>query len=124
MSDSIFNQRRVLMLEDEPIIAMLVEQLLEDAGAEVDGHATLASAEAAIGRLRPDMAILDVNIHNETSYALAARLAELRVPVIFATGYGVGAHPEAFAQVPTVSKPYDIAEIAAALQQAISAYSA
>ncbi len=120
MSEAIFNQRRVLVLEDEPIIAMLVEQMLEDAGALVDGHATLASAEAAIDRLCPDMAILDVNIHNETSYAIAARLAELRIPVIFATGYGIGAHPEAFAQIPTVSKPYDISEIAAALEQAIS----
>lgn len=124
MSEAIFNQRRVLVLEDEPIIAMLVEQMLEDAGALVDGHATLASAEAAIDRMRPDMAVLDVNIHNETSYALAARLTDLRVPVIFATGYGIGAHPEAFAQIPTVSKPYDLAEIAAALEQAISANSA
>ncbi len=124
MSEAIFNQRRVLVLEDEPIIAMLVEQMLEDAGALVDGHATLASAEAAIDRFRPDLAVLDVNIHNETSYALAARLADLRVPVIFATGYGIGAHPEAFAQIPTVSKPYDISEIAAALEQAISANSA
>jgi DNA-binding response OmpR family regulator len=116
-----FQQQRVLVLEDEPIIAMLIEQMLEDAGAEVDGHATLASAEAALDGPRHDMAILDVNIHNETSYALAARLAELRVPVIFASGYGSGAHPQEFGKVPTVGKPYDLAEIAAALQLAMSA---
>ncbi len=121
MSDSIFNQQRVLVLEDEPIISMLVEQMLEDAGAVVDCHATLAAAEAAVAAARPDMALLDVNIHNETSYALAAHLADLRVPVIFATGYGVGAHPDAFAQVPTVSKPYDLTQITAAFEQAISA---
>ena len=67
------------------------------------------------------MAILDVNIHNDTSYALAGRLMAMGVPLIFASGYGAGAHPDGFATVPTVSKPYDIADIAAALQQAISA---
>lgn len=111
----------MLVLEDEPIIAMLIEQMLEDAGAEVDGHATLSSAEAALDGARPDMAILDVNIHNDTSYAFAGRLMAMGVPLIFASGYGGGAHPDGFATVPTVSKPYDIADIAAALQQAISA---
>jgi CheY-like chemotaxis protein len=121
VSEAIFQERRVLVLEDEPIIAMLIEQMLEDAGAEVDGHATLASAEAALLGPQPDMAILDVNIHNDTSYALAGRLMEMGVPLIFASGYGAGAHPDGFAAVPTVSKPYDMAAIAAALQQAISA---
>ncbi|MFM5895719.1 MAG: response regulator [Novosphingobium sp.] len=120
MSEVIFQEQRVLVLEDEPIIAMLLEQMLEDAGAEVDGHATLASAEAALNGTRPDMAILDINIHNDTSYALAGRLVTMGVPLIFASGYGAGAHPEGFASIPTVTKPYDITDIAAALQQAMS----
>lgn len=120
MSADLFRGRRVLVLEDEAIIAMLIEELLEDAGAEIDGHSTLATALAAVERQVPDMAVLDVNIHGETSYPVAEQLAARGVPLIFASGYGSAVHPEQFAGVPTVSKPYDMAEVTQAMQRALA----
>ncbi|MFM5916242.1 MAG: response regulator [Novosphingobium sp.] len=119
MSADLFNGRSVLVLEDEPIIAMLIEQLLEEAGATVLSTSTLAAAEDEIAHQVPDMAVLDVNIHGQTSYSIAAQLRTLGVPSIFASGYGVAAHPDEFVGVPTVSKPYDLAEVTAAMKRAI-----
>lgn len=114
MSAAIFSGKRVLVLEDEPIIAMMIEDLLMEAGAIVLLAGTLPEAEGLVQMGNPEFAILDVNIRNEQSYGLAAVIRELGIPLAFASGYGDGAHPAEFAGIPTVSKPYDLDLIAAA----------
>lgn len=109
---------RILVLEDEPIIAMALEELLEDDGARPTVVATLAQAFEAIDGAEFDSAILDINVHGEKSYAVGQRLLERGVPLVFASGYGDTLNPPELAHVPTVTKPYNSAEIAAALERA------
>ena len=106
---------RILILEDEPIIAMAIEDALQDAGVDPVIASTLERADALIAEAAFDAAVLDVNIHGRQSYGLAARLLESGVPFVFASGYGGSTHPPEFADIPTVGKPYEIAAIAEAL---------
>lgn len=107
----------LLLLEDEPIIAMALEDMLSEAGAQVAVANSLDEAWQRIEGNRIDAAVLDVNIHGEKSYPVARALLDAGIPFIFASGYG-NAHPAEFASVPTVNKPYDLAQIAAALSLA------
>jgi len=103
--------KTVLILEDEPIIAMCLEDMLLDNGAEVIVSGSVTQALAALGRTSPDCAVLDVNLHGVKSYPVAARLDELGVPFVFATGYGDAEHPPRFAKWPTITKPYRFSQI-------------
>lgn len=119
MTGEVFQGQRVLVLEDEPIIAMLLAELIEAAGGEAECITTLAGVEEALDRGAPDLAILDINIRNQTSFAIAERLDRLGVPYIFASGYGSKANPAGMEQVPTVTKPYGLQELEQALGAAI-----
>ena len=98
--------KRVLIVEDEPILAMALEDILLDLGCEVVGPASRIrdalrlAADASI-----DAAILDINIHGEQSHPVADLLAGRGVPTMFATGYGA-AHADGYAHVPILAKPY------------------
>jgi len=112
--------RTVLVLEDEPIIAFALEDMLIDHGATPLFCGSLEAAAGTLDRTEPDLAILDVNIHGEQSYPIAQRLAERGVPFIFATGYGDALHPPEFCGVPTIAKPYRMADV----EQAFASLSA
>lgn len=120
MRGSVFQGKQVLVLEDEPIIAMLLDELIEAAGGQAECLSTLAAVEAALDRATPDLAILDINIHNENSYAIAERLQRLGVPLIFASGYGSKGRPATMAHVPIVTKPYGLDELELALAEALA----
>jgi CheY-like chemotaxis protein len=77
----------VLLLEDEVIVLFLHIQTLEELGCRVTGCSTLQEAFHAIRRERPDVALLDVNVHGETSYALAESLERIGIRFGFLTGY-------------------------------------
>lgn len=83
-------QRRILLVEDEPLIGLYVKTQLTSHGYSVDGpHTTVQDAKAAIAHARPDIAILDVNLGNgETSEEVVRVLDGLGVPYGLATGYG------------------------------------
>lgn len=108
---------RVLIVEDEPIVAMTLEDILMDLGHDVVGPAGrldegLELAEEPV----LDLAVLDVNLGGERSTPIARRLRERGIRFVFATGYG--AAPEGFEDVPLVSKPYRQRDISAALAAA------
>ena len=109
----------VLIVEDEPIIAFTLEDMLLAAGSS---HVLLATrideAMRLLGARHFDAAILDVNIHGERSYPVARELQRRSVPFIFATGYGDAEHPDEFSNVPTVTKPYSRAAVMEALAMA------
>ena len=113
---------KLLVLEDQLLIALEVETMLAECGvAAVETASSVAEAERRGARFAPDAAVLDVNLGPDTSFAFAARLAEKGVPFVFATGYGdPRAIPPAFAGVPVVRKPYDRAGLAEALARAIA----
>lgn len=97
----------VLALEDEPIIALVLEDLLESIGARVCLAESLEDAFSLLDAREIHAAVLDVNLQGRDSYALARALAAQDIPFIFASGYGDAHHPPEFASVPTTSKPYD-----------------
>jgi DNA-binding NtrC family response regulator len=81
--------RRVMIVEDELLVAMELESLLEDQGCAVVGPApTVDRALALLDREQPDAAILDVNLDGQTAIPVAAALKARGVPFLLATGYG------------------------------------
>lgn len=106
-----------LIVEDNLIIAMAAEVILLELGARhVETAASVNQALKAIDRARPSFALLDVNLGAESSIAVGKRLAELKVPFVFATGYGERAPiPEELAAAPVIQKPYSRATVEMAL---------
>jgi CheY-like chemotaxis protein len=100
---------RVLVLEDEPIIAMMVREWLTELGCEPVGPApTIAHAlELINGAANLDGAILDLSIGDQDSTPVADILREHGVPFAFATGHAVEGLTANYAQALTLSKPYD-----------------
>lgn len=115
--------KTILILEDEPIIGFALEDMLINLGCSgVLVASRIDEARKFIEASDVDAAILDVNIHGERSYPIADLLADRRLPYIFATGYGDTEHPECHRQVPTVTKPYSMEDIRAALLSAFSMF--
>lgn len=78
---------RILVAEDEMIVAFDLCEALEEGGFEIEGpHATVASAGRAIKRSLPDIALLDVSLQDDLSYNLAKQLIAKGVPVVFHSG--------------------------------------
>ncbi len=107
-----------LIVEDNLIIAMGAEVILLELGARhVETAASVSQALAAIERSTPGFALLDLNLGSENSIPVATRLSELKVPFVFATGYGERAPiPAELESAPVVQKPYtrDVVEAALA----------
>jgi CheY-like chemotaxis protein len=108
------HRRRLLVVEDEYMIAFDLARSLEELGAEVIGPAPtvrealhlIASDTGAL-----DGAVLDINLNGERAYAVAEALASRQVPFVFTTGYDAVVIPAAYAAVPRLNKPVDKAEL-------------
>lgn len=99
--------RRLLVIEDEPLIALGLVSSLEVAGAEVGRPVgTEKEALAAIERGGFDAALLDANLHGKPVDAIAAALTRKNIPFVFVTGYGRESLPEAFRQAAVLAKPF------------------
>lgn len=109
---------RVLVVEDEPIVAMCLEDILETLGCVTIGPAARLAEGLALAQAGGlDAAILDINLGSERSTAIAALLRDLAVPFAFASGYG--AVPEGFESQALIEKPYRGHDIEAALAQLV-----
>lgn len=98
--------RRVLVVEDEPMIGMDIVASLEDAGAEVEGPvATVEEACKVIRERHFDAALVDANLHGRPVGDVASALVAQAVPFAFATGYDKDGLPEAFRDRPILRKP-------------------
>lgn len=112
MSESVtngseLNGLRVLVVEDEAAISLLLEDMLLDFGCEVIGPAArLASALDIVDREKVDLAILDVNVAGEPIYPVADALALRAIPFVFSTGYGSAGIKDAFRERPVLQKPF------------------
>lgn len=109
------NGLMILIVEDEPVIALVLEDKLRDRGARTLLASTFDDATQAVLKSAVDAALLDINLHGEQSYPLAYLLRERGTPFIFVTGYGDVLHPPEFANVRTITKPYDVSELDRAL---------
>ncbi|AZE83833.1 Response regulator receiver protein [Pseudomonas orientalis] len=102
-----FTGIRVLLVEDEGAIAMLIEEMLEDLGCTVVASvAHLAKALQVADVVEVDVAILDVNLAGERVFPAARILRSRNIPFLFSTGYGVSGLPEEFADCPVLHKPF------------------
>jgi DNA-binding NarL/FixJ family response regulator len=114
--------RRVMIVEDEMLVAMEMESLLADQGCAVVGPAaTVERALALLAHERPDAAILDVNLNGTTAAPVAAALKAQGVPFVLATGYGDAQplQPE-LKDAPRVDKPVNHGELMRTLAQVIA----
>jgi len=99
--------RRIILIEDEPLILMDMEQSLTDAGAEIAGAAgNLEAARTLISTADFDAALLDTNLSGERVGELAAMLTRRNIPFAFVTGYGRDALPEGFREGMLLNKPF------------------
>lgn len=105
---------RIILVEDESLVALMMEDLLVDLGCEVvASFGALSPALEWLERNRdlPDGALLDVNLGGEKVYPLALALEACGVPFVFATGYGV-VTDERFNDAPLIHKPVDVGTLA------------
>lgn len=110
----------VLIVEDEPIIAFALEDMLADLGAGAEIASTIEDGFALLEKDSFGFAVLDVNVKGAKSYPIADELRRRSIPLIFATGYGDAEHPAHFAEALTLTKPYSRQQ----LEQAIKAATA
>jgi CheY-like chemotaxis protein len=113
---------KVLVLEDETLVSMMVEDMLLDLGCEVVGpfaklDQALAFLDSGDGQI--DAALLDVNLGGVRSFPMAEALVGKGVPFVFTTGYDESGLPEAWRGRPTLRKPFMMGEMAEALKKAL-----
>jgi DNA-binding LytR/AlgR family response regulator len=114
--------RRILIVEDEYLIATDLAMRLEEMGAVVIGPAATAETALALiaGVSSPiDGAVLDINLGQGLAYPIADALRDAGVPFIFASGYDDIAVPAAYGQVPRCQKPVDYEALARTLGRQI-----
>ena len=102
---------RVLLVEDESLVAMLAEDMLLDLGCEVVVAMRLDKALALAGSESFDFAVLDVNLGDARSYPVADLLFARCTPFLFATGYGKKGLEAPYQGVPVLQKPYHAAPL-------------
>lgn len=108
---------RILVVEDEMLVAMNVEDMLLDLGHEVAGLASRLSGALSLAQEASfDAAMLDVNLAGEASFPVADLLAERGIPFLFATGYGLQGIDERYRDRPVLQKPFRAIDLAAALE--------
>ena len=104
--------RRILVVEDEILIGMLLEDMLGDLGYQVAAMASrIEEALTLAQEVDADAAILDVNLNGQEVYPVADILAGRGIPFVFATGYGERGLPPAHQQRPTLQKPFQQATL-------------
>jgi len=111
--------KRILLVEDEYLVAALAEDMLDELGAVVVGPAyKMQDGIALAEREAIDAALLDVNINGERSDAIAEALTARNIPFVLATGYGERVNKKG--DPPVLDKPYSLDKLAAALLRAMA----
>ena len=113
---------RILIVEDEMLVAMLIEDVLGDLGHDVVGPAMrLDTALAAADGEDFDFAILDINLAGKQSFPVADRLVARGIPFMFASGYGAAGLVDPYREAPIIQKPFDSSQIAGMIDRALAA---
>ena len=113
--------RRLLLVEDELLVGILMQEMLQDLGFAVDEpRRTLADAMSAAASEAFDGAVLDMNINGEAVYPLADLLTTRSVPFVFVTGYSADTVDSRFAKVPVLQKPVTSEALAKVINSCIA----
>ena len=111
--------KKVLLVEDEMVLAMMAEDTLQELGCSVVSASRVAGALALAQNQSFDVALLDVNVAGEEVYPVAAALMVRGVPFVFASGYGQGGLRHDFKMRRALEKPYRQEDIKLALIEAL-----
>ena len=115
-SCDIANGKRVLVVEDEPMIRLLLDDMLSDLGYSMAAEAgRLDEALAAANAGEFDLAILDVNLNGEPVTPVVEILVRRGVPFVFVSGYARRGIPEEHSKIPLLQKPFQVDGLARAL---------
>jgi len=116
MPRSVLAGTRVLLIEDETLVAMLLEETLTDLGCQVVGPvARVDAARRAIEHERFDCVLLDIDLHGHPAYPLAELLAARGVPFGFVTGYDASRLARGFVGRPILPKPFNVRQLRSVL---------
>jgi CheY-like chemotaxis protein len=111
---------KILVVEDEPIIAELLADMLMELGcATVWATDTVAEALGFLAQHSPDLAVLDVHLHGDVSYAIADRLKQTGIPYIFSSGHPASELGDVVGSDICISMPYTIDVLESALTAAL-----
>jgi CheY-like chemotaxis protein len=111
--------KRVLVVEDELMIRMLLQDMLDDLGHTLAGEAGQLDEALALAKQADfDIAILDVNLNGQPISPVVEVLVARGLPFVFATGYGQRGVPEQYRRIPTLQKPFQADALAVALAAA------
>jgi len=105
------NSKLVLIVEDEPLIAMAMESMIEDAGMKAISAHTIEDAMMLLATSDVRVAVLDYAIHGESSEGVATTLREQRIPFVLCSGSDLPEALEAFSGAPCLSKPFSDKEL-------------
>ncbi|MBS7542055.1 response regulator [Ancylobacter oerskovii] len=114
--------RGVFVVEDEPLVALMIEAMIEELGAVVIGSARRlpdALDFVAARHQEIDVALLDLNLGGIASYDVAQAASDQGIPVVFSTGYDDEAISEPWRSLPLLSKPFQLAQLEDALASAV-----
>jgi CheY-like chemotaxis protein len=117
--DKLLSGRRSLVVEDEMLVLLMIEDMLADLGCEsVTTAATINQALALIDTQTFDVAMLDMNLNGNQTYAVADALAAQGVPFVFSTGYSGHDIRDGYRDRPVLKKPFgddELGDVLAAL---------
>ena len=114
--------QRIFIVEDEALVAMMMEAMIEELGAVVVGtEARIPEALNFVAQRHGDIdvAVLDLNLGGSRSYDIAQAISGHGIPIVFSTGYDDGTIEDAWRNRPLLSKPFQLAELEGALAQAL-----
>ena len=111
---------RLLIVEDEYLIRLLLEDMLVEFGCSIAAVASnLEEGKKAAQTTEIDLAILDVNIDGHQVFPIADILRGRKLPFIFITGYGARGLPDAYRDTPTLQKPFQMQDLKATLARVL-----
>ena len=115
--------KKILIVEDEIVVALFMEDILAEFGYQVAG--VVSHLEQAMNRARDyEIAVLDVHLNGKQVFDFADKLTGEGVPFVFATGYGERGIPERHRGRPVLQKPFSPEDLKRALEQATAAAAA
>jgi DNA-binding response OmpR family regulator len=114
----------VLIVEDETLLALMLEDLLLESGHRVVHAGSLPDAMAALDREQFDAAILDINVNGNDVFPVAMRLRELNTPFVFASASDADRIGPEFRQEQLIAKPYTIGQVQQSLSGLLAAQGA
>ena len=117
--------RSLIVVEDEPLICVMIEEMVQDLGWAVEGCAhTEESAFDLLNASAPGLVLLDINLGLTTSLGVAASCRDRRIPIVFMTGYIARDIPSQCGDAPVVTKPFTEEQLDHAIRRALNSVDA